>query len=225
MAKHSETIEIKQEVSKIIICLGVGIVLVSVAYLLSWDSRSLWPSLHVAGVVTGLYLVALLVYAMRPPMKRSVRIVVWCSMLVLIGISGFVWTAHKDRVEWQYRTILQIRQVIARGLLATEGPKLLMKTLEAYYAQGKTKPATLGETFRMQNPGAILGGNLHKSDWEGDSVRVYLQELQDDRIVLLARDSFVAGRDSLFRNVDGRVGKIQEMFTLTIHGVTHESQN
>src|SRR3990167_1087622 len=114
MAKHSETIEIKQEVSKIIICLGVGIVLVSVAYLLSWDSRSLWPSLHVAGVVTGLYLVALLVYAMRPPMKRSVRIVVWCSMLVLIGISGFVWTAHKDRVEWQYRTILQIRQVIAR---------------------------------------------------------------------------------------------------------------
>ena len=104
-------------------------------------------------------------------------------------------------------------------------PLPLLKTLAAYHQQGPKKKKTIGDVFREFYGGATVGSNIYKPQWEGDRLTIIVETLEPDRIALVSQETYVKGRDPNFRNLDGRVGMVQEKFILTERGITHVSEN
>lgn len=225
MEKTTATIEIKQEVSIALLWIAAGVVAVSLAFFLTPRSAEFWPALDTAGVATGVYLIAFLTYALRKPLSTRLRILVAVIALAVLGCTAFMWLGTEDQSRWQAEQLMKIRAVIGRGIMYYEMPKPLLKSLEAYHQQGARKKESLADVFRKLQPGAAVGSNIHKPSWEGDSMKVIVEALDPDRIVLVSQETYVKGRDPNFKNYDGKAGMVQEKFVLTEKGITHVSEN
>jgi hypothetical protein len=70
-----------------------------------------------------------------------------------------------------------------------------------------------------------VGINIYKSDFEGDSLKTFIQSLEPRRVVLVSQETYVNGRDPEFKNYNGQKGMIQEKCTLTEQGLNYESEN
>jgi hypothetical protein len=225
MEKTTVTIEIKQEVSITLLWIAGGVIAVSSAFLLAPQSAELWPAANLAGVIAGVYLVALLLYALRKPLSAKLRILVGMVALVAMACTAFTWMRMEDQSRWQAEELMKIRAVIGRGIMKNEMPKPLLKTLEAYHQQGARKKKSLADVFRNLQPGVAACSNIHKPMWEGDPMRVIVETLDPDRIVLVSQETYVKGRDPNFKNYDGKTGMVQEKFILTERGISHVSEN
>jgi hypothetical protein len=225
MEKDTITIEIKQEVSITLVWIVAGVIVVSLAFLLTPRSTELWPALNVAGIVAAVYLITLLFYVLKKPLSMKLRASVGIVAAVVIGCSAFTWTRMEDQTHWQAAKVMEIRGRIGRGIMLYEMPSPLLKTLEAYHQQGPKKKKTLGDVFRGFYSGAAVGSNIYKPQWEGDRLTIIVETLEPDRIALVSQETYVKGRDPSFRNLDGRIGMVQEKFILTERGITHVSEN
>ena len=225
MEKTTVTIEIKQEVSITLLWIAAGVVAVSLAFLLAPRSTELWPAVNLAGVIAGVYLVALLGYALRKPLSARLRNLVAIVALVVITCTAFTWLRTEVQARWQAEQLMKIRAIIGRGIMYYEMPKPLLKTLEAYHQQGARNKESLADLFRKLQPGAAVGSNIHKASWEGDSMKVIVEALDPDRVILVSQETYVKGRDPRFRNYDGKTGMVQEKFVLTEKRITHVSEN
>jgi hypothetical protein len=225
MEKTTVTIEIKQEVSIALLWIAAGVVAVSLAFFLTPRSPALWPALDAAGVAAGVYLVALLAYSLRKPLSTRLRILVGGSALVVLGCTAFTWLRTEDQSRWQAEQLMKIRGLIGRGIMISEMPKPLLETLEAYHQQSARKKESLADIFRKLQPGATVGCNIHKPSWEGDPIKVIVESLDPNQIILVSQETYVKGRDPSFSNYDGRAGMVQEKFILTKKGITHVSEN
>lgn len=225
MEKNTITIEIKREAAIMLVWLVVGVTLVTLGFLFGFDEKELWLSLNTAGIVTSVYLIALLFYALRKPLPLKTRVKVGIfSALVLVAIAS-TWIGQQEQARWQKATLLNIRGVIGRGIMLYQIPEPLLQTLETYHQQGAKRKESLGQVFQRLNPGAAVGLNIHKRGFPTDSLEVFVQSLNDRRIVLVGQEAFVKGKNPQFKNYDGRTGMIQEAFMLTEKGIVHESQN
>jgi hypothetical protein len=56
-------------------------------------------------------------------------------------------------------------------------------------------------------------------------MKVVVESLDPDRIVLVSQETSVKGRDPNFKNYDGKSGMVQERFILTEEGITYVSEN
>jgi hypothetical protein len=226
MEKDTITIEIKQEVSITLLWIVAGVILVSLAFLLAPRSTELWLALNVAGIVAAVYLITLLFFVLKKPLSTKLRATVGIVAAVVMGCSAFTWTRMEDRTHWQAAKVMEIRARMGRGIMSRETPAPLVKTLAAYHQQGPKKKKTLGAVFREFYGGAGVGSNIYKPKWEGDPLTIIIVEtLDSDRIVLVSQETYVKGRDPDFRNLDGRIGMVQEKFILTEKGITHVSEN
>jgi hypothetical protein len=225
MEKTTVTIEIKQEVSIGLLWIAAGVVAVSLAFLLAPQSTELWPALDAAGVAAGVYLITLLVYALRKPLSARLRILVGVIALVVLGCTAFAWLSMEDQARWQVEQLAKIRVTMGRAVMYLEAPIPLLKTLEAYHREGARKKETLADVFRRLQQGATIGSNIHKPRWDGDPMKVIVEALDPDRIVLVSQETFVGGRDPNFKNYDGKSGMVQEKFILTEKGISHVSEN
>jgi hypothetical protein len=225
MEKRTVIIEIKQEVSITLLWIVAGVIVVSLGFLFTPQSTELWPALDVAGVAAGAYLIALLFYALRKPLSTRLRVSVGIIAVVVMGCTAFTWTRMQEQTHWQAERLMKIRVLIGRGIMYWEMPIPLLKTLEAYYQQGPRKKETLADVFRRLQKGATVGYNIHEPRWEGDPMTVIVEMLNADRIVLVSQETYVKGRDSNFRNYDGKIGMVQEIFILTEKVIRHVSEN
>jgi hypothetical protein len=225
MEKDTITIEIKQEVSITLLWIVAGVILASLAFLLTPRSTELWPALNVAGIVAAVYLISLLFYVLKKPLSMKLRAMVGIVAAVVMGCSAFTWTRMEDQTRWQAAKLMEIRERIARGIMFYEMPTPLLRTLEAYHQQGEKKKETLADVLRGIYSGAAVGSNIYKPQWEGDRMTIIVETLDPDRIALVSQETFVKGRDPNFRNLDGRIGMVQEKFVLTERGITHVSEN
>ncbi len=209
----------------IIIWLLGGIAAVTLAFFIPPNSTDLWPSLNAAAIPVILYIVALALYTLRSPISRKSRITAWVAIVLVGGATSVHWTGMETTTHWQHDQLLRIQSVIVRGILLARAPRIELDALEAYYKQPSKKHESLVRVFQNRNGGATVGTNIYKPESPEDSTSIVVESLSDDKIVLLGLHAFAGGRNPDFKNYDGRVGKIQERFTLTEKGITYDSEN
>jgi hypothetical protein len=209
----------------IIIWLLSGIAAVTLAFFIPPNSPELWPSLNVAMIPAVLYILALGFFTLRSPITLKARIIAWVS-IALVGIATYVsWTGMDAQSHWQHNQLLKIQTVITRGALLSVAPPLELNTLKEYHKQGSKKKESLGQIFQRQNNGVTVGANLYKAFNTGDSTSIVIKSLSDNEVVLLGLHPFSRGRNPDFKNYNGNVGMVQELFTLTEKGIVYESEN
>ena len=207
------------------IWLCAGVLVVSATYFIFGDSVNPWPGLHAAEVAAMIYFLALVVYSTRPPFPRKSRIVSLVLAVVFVGSTAFFSSTFEKTTTWQKSQLLKILSIIQTGILTSQMHEPLMATLNSYY-HNQTKPGkTIAQVFRDVEPGAIPGKDIYKPGYEGDSLHIYVATLSDDEIVLVGQPSWGSGKDSTFRNFNGKAGLLQMRATLTAKGVTYGSDN
>jgi hypothetical protein len=209
----------------IIIWLLGGIAVVTVAFFIPPNSTELWSSLNAAAVPVILYVLALGFYTLRSPITRKARIIAWVSILLVGGATYTSWSEMNALSHYQHNKLLQIHSVIIRGILLARVPTIQLATLEAYHSQVSKKKETLAQVFQRLNDGVAVGANIYKPESPGDSLSIVVQSLSENQVVLLGLHSYSKGRNPEFKNYSGRTGLVQEKYTLTEKGITHESEN
>ena len=225
MEEKNITIEIRQEVAVMLVFIVAGIIFVSAAFTIPLKSPELWPALNAGGIAAGIYLAALLVYVLREPLPMRTRIVAGVIGLVAMIAVTFTWIRNEDRTRWQADLIVKICATIGRNIFSTAMPEYLLKTLDEYHQQKPHQKEFLGDIFRRLHNNPSVGSNIHTQSYPNDPIRVFIKTLDRDLIVLVGQETYAKGRDLSFRNYDGKIGMVQERYTLTEKGMIHESEN
>lgn len=210
----------------IIVWLLVGIVAVSVAFFIPPNSPELWPALNTAAIPVIVYILALAFYTLRSPITRKARIIAWVSIILVGGATYTSWSEMNGLSHYQRNQLMKIHTVIVRGIMHAFIPTPQLDALEVYHKQGLKKKESLAQVFQRLNDGAKIGANIYKPQWAGDTtISITVQSLSENEVVLVGLHSYGRGRKVDFKNYNGRVGMIQEKYTLTEKGITHESEN
>lgn len=225
MEKKTVTIEIKQEVSITLLWIVVGVIVVSIVFLMTPGSTELWPATNAASIAAVVYIIALLIYALRKPLSMKFRFWIGLSAALVLGLGTFSWVTNEEQVHWQAETLMRIRGVIGRGVMRFEMIPELLVTLKEFHHPSANKNESLADVFSKLHRGVIVGSNIHQPRWEGDPMKVIVARLEPGQIELLSQETFVNGRDPQFRNHNGQSGMVQEKFILTEKGITHVSEN
>lgn len=225
MENETITIELKRETAVLLVWLATGMFLVVVAFFLPGNSTDLWEPLAFSGVTGGIYIAALVIYCTRPPVSAPRRwATIGITILTLLA-AGMGWAGQKERSQWQRETLLSIRTVIGGGIAFHATTDILRKPFEEFHAQQGRVRKSLGETFLARYSKSKVGANIYTSESQGDSLQVILERVDDQKVVLVVLDPIARGRDPMFRNIDGRLGKLQQRFFLREKGLTYESEN
>ena len=226
MEKSTVTIEIKQEVSITLLWIVGGVIVASAVFLFTPTSPELWPALNAAGIAGAVYLLAMTAYALRKPLGTRLRLWVGIAALVILALGAFTWIRMQQESEWHAETLTRIRGVIGRGVMRYDiMSTTALSTLYEFYRQPAAKKESLADVFRRKYEGAAPGLNIHKPEWDGDVRQVIVAKLEPHLIELVAQETYVKGRDPLFKNYNGQFGMMQEKGTLTEKGIVYVSEN
>jgi len=225
MEKNTVTIEIKQEVSITLLWIVAGVVLVLLAYFPFSGSTDMWPAASAACVAATIYIIALVLYVLRNPISMKFKAWIGISAVVVLSLGTFDWTREREWSEWGHDTLIRIRGVIWGGITIYNMNPVMFKVLKEYYHPGSKAKENFVDIFTRDHPGAKVGSNVYKPDWEGDSLRIIVTKLEPTLIELVSEHPFVTGRDPNFRNYNGRVGMIQSRIILTEKGLNYVDEN
>jgi branched-subunit amino acid ABC-type transport system permease component len=201
------------------------VIAISGALFLTPVRTELWPAVNVAGIVALCFIIALLFYVLRNPIRTRAKVLAALVAAIALAAIAIQWVRMEERTHWQKDQLMRIRGVIGRGVCTVEMTGHLLKTLDLYHRQSTGKPRTIADAFAKVTPGAHLGMNIHKPEWAEDEMTIVVTVMSPDSIVLVSRDLVAQGRDAAFRNYDGAKGMIQEKYILTTRGITHVSEN
>jgi hypothetical protein len=207
-----------------ILWIVAGVIVVSAAFFLP-SGGDVWTSLDAAGVAAALYLVALVAFATRYPFPRWSRAAAW-FLFLLTGAGVFTcWREAEGRARMQVKGFREIRGSISRSVMVDVMPSMLLKVMNAYYAEPADRRQSLGEIFRETYPSANPGVNMHVPFSSEDSLMVSVSSLSDTAISLVGQEAYVPGRDPAFKNSNGKNGMVQARAVLTKEGVRYEAEN
>jgi len=209
----------------ILVWLLAGIVAVGLAFFSPANAVDPWGPLNTAGIVAGIYIVALAAYSLRPPLSRRVRIGGWIAVFVVGGSVLLAWRGYDDQSHYQAVTLSKIKTVISRGIIANELSEPLIKTLEQYYARPAKNKKSIGTVFRDRYQGVTEGWDIHEKYAASDKLSVIVTSLKDNEVVLVAEDGYVKGDNPEFNNRSGNKGMMQERARLTERGISYEREN
>jgi len=225
MEKSTVTIEIKQEVTVLFLWIVGGVVLVAAACVFTPSSTELWPALFAGGIAAIVYLLALIISILRKPVSGKARALLLIGFVLTIAALVTSSLQQRSNARWQVEQMSHIRETIARGVIRTSMPALLLRTLETYYQQEPSKKENLAKVFQRLNGNATVGTNIHKPTYDQDSLKTFVQALEPDRVVLVSQELFVKGNNRHFKNYNGLEGMVQEKCILTAKGISYESEN
>jgi hypothetical protein len=202
----------------------IGTVGLSFVYLFARRSGDAWHTVNALGIVVGVYLIALVLFVLRKPIRLFPRIVVGIFAFAVIGVTAFVWlraqTIANERLQFSARA----SQLSMRSYLQSTMWRTLMETFRQYYAQHGIKKESVGAIFGRLNDGVSVGSNI-AVPYSAYAAKIVVDRLEPSRIVLIGRTFPPTGKDAHFKNFDGDSGMVQERFTLTEKGMSHESEN
>jgi hypothetical protein len=225
MDEKKITIEIRQEVAVMLVFMVAGVIFVYAAFTIPPKSYELWPALNAGGIAAGIYLVALLSYVLRKPLSTKHRRLAGVIGMIALGAVAFTWVRSEEQTCWQANKLIQIRAVIGRGIYAATIPHYLLPTLEEFHRQKAMTKESLGTIFRRLHNNAEVGTNTYLPAYPNDKNQVFVKTLEPDTIILVGQETYAKGRNLQFKNFDGKIGMVQEEYTLTKKGLTHESEN
>ena len=203
-----------------------GVILVCAAFFIAHSSDP-WFGFNAAGAVAALYLIALIFYIARRPLRLLPRIAVVILVVLAVGATAYSWI-NTQRIAREQTESRKMQGIAAtRGNLYFTISQELLQTLEAYYRGPGNSKETLKDVLLRRHSPAKEGEQLTSGGTMCLQYNlVHLRALEADSIVLVGiASSYYKGRDPGFKNLDGRLGAIQEQVTLTRKGVFHESQN
>jgi uncharacterized protein YhhL (DUF1145 family) len=204
--------------------LPIGLVLITGAYWLFADLYSLWPGLNAAAIMALVFFLAVVVYAFQAPFTRKARIFISIISIIIITLTIVGWVNFKATTDWQRTQLLTILGRVADGAMQAELSDISMNLLRTHHSQFNTSKNPIANTFAKLYPNIREGMRIERQH-SADSLHIYCSVLQPERIELIARYSYVNGKDLTFKNYDGRIGKKQTRTVVTEKGVTYEYQN
>ncbi len=207
----------------------VGCVLVSVAFFLPGHSPDLWPNMNAAGIAVLLYLAALLgTFWRRNDLTVRRRTVILIITIIAVTGGVFAWTHMQSQTEWQRRQLGKIGTVIGRGIYTAYVTDSLLIVLDDYHHQKGKVHLTLGDVYRKHHPPGKVGdawSSLAPTGMANPPNDVFLAEISDSKIVLVARHPWYRGKDASFATYSGPKGTIQVRATLTEKGLQYDTEN
>jgi hypothetical protein len=223
--KTTITIEIKKEVSILILWLAGGVSFVTIAFFIPAQTNELWSQFYAAGIATVIYLIALLIYILRKSISMKIKIITACFSILALGSAVAASIEADIQSHWQQNRLLEVRGIIGRGEMLNKLSTPLLETLKQYYQNNSSGEKTLSQVFQNLHSGVVVGSNINKPQFDGDTTKVIVHTLERDRIILVSQETFIHGRNPDFLNLNGQKGMIQEKCTLTEKGVKYESEN
>lgn len=207
----------------------IGGVVVTVAFLLPGHSTELWPNINSAGVALLVYLAALLGAFWRKSdlTVRRRSIVLGLSVTAIVG-TVFAWRQMEEQAHWQHDRLQEIGSDINRGIYAASVPGSLLKVLEQYHGQTGKARKTLGQIFQERHPPGAAGdawSSMEQSGRPDPPDDIFVTEISDTHVVLVARHPWYEGKDMSFKNFAGPTGMLQVRATLTEKGVRYVTEN
>ena len=213
----------------IFLWLLAGAVLVTAAFFLPGRSVELWPNINSAGIALLAYLAVLTVsFLRRSDLTARRRYVVLGVILIALGGTFFSWRQMDRTSHWQRQTLGEIGSIIGRGIYQAMVPDSMLAVLEAYHQQGTRGKRSIGEVYRQTYPPARVGpawSTLEPTGMPNAPDDVFLTEISDTHVVLVARHPWYWGNDTSFVNVAGLTGKLQVRATLTEKGLRYVTEN
>jgi hypothetical protein len=213
----------------IFLWLIVGCVLVSAAYFLPGHSSELWPNINVAGMVVLVYLAALLgAFARRKDLSARRRTVIVTIAAVVIVAGIFTWSQMEDQSQWQRHKLGEIGTTIGRGIYGAYITDSLLTVLDEYYHQQGKARMTLGQVYKKRFPPGNVGNawsSFEPTGMPNPPKDVFLTEISDTKIVLVARHPWWHGKDAAFATFNGPRGTLQVRATLTEKGLQYDTEN
>lgn len=198
-----------------------GVLIVSAAFIIGSKS-GLWTAIDAAGIVVGLYLIALTLYAVRKPLRWRTRLSAYLVVGFGLGAVTFLW--YRSQATTGQQASLRRAQYAeqTRGNMVSTMTERLRQTLQEYYRREPKAEETLREIFVRQNP-MLKEGKKEDLAFIGRWSLV-IQPQAADSVVLVAQADF-NGRSPDFKNQDGIAGRIQEKAILTRKGIVRVSEN
>lgn len=209
----------------ILVWLLAGIVAVGLAFFSTADAVDPWKPLNSAGIVAGVYILALATYSLRPPLSRRLRIGGWITVIIAGGSVLLAWRGFENQSHCQAVSLSKTKTVISRSIIANEVSEPLLKTLEQYYAQTAKNKKSLGTVFRDRHQSVAEGWDIHEKYADSDRLSVIVTSLKDNEVVLVAEDGDANGDNPEFNNRSGNKGMMQEWARLTERGISYEREN
>ncbi len=199
------------------------------SFLLPGRSAELWPNINAAGFAALAYL-AVLVIAFLRRADLSVRRRVIVTAIAVVGIGGtiFSWKQMDRTSHWQRQTLNEIATVIGRGIYLSMLPDSLLPVLDAYHQQSGGGRRTLGAIYRQHFPPGEVGdawSTLAPTGMANPQNDVFLTEISDTHVVVVARHPWYHGNDAGFANAPDGQGRVQVRALLTEKGLRYVTEN
>ncbi|OGU44465.1 MAG: hypothetical protein A3H45_06730 [Ignavibacteria bacterium RIFCSPLOWO2_02_FULL_55_14] len=206
----------------------VGFVLVGVAFYLPGRTTDLWPNINAAGLVLLAYLVALLaVFYRRKDLTLRRRNVIILLSAVSVIAAVLSWRQMEDQSNWQRNKLGEIGSIIGRGIYNDMVKDSLLVVLEDFY-HNNGKKLSLGEVYKKRYPPGNVGdawSTIEQSGRPNPPDDVFLVEISDSHVVLVARHPWYRGNNAEFLNFNGPKGTLQVRATLTQKGLQYVTEN
>jgi len=213
----------------------VGVVASGVAFFLPGYGPDLWPNITWACATGAVYTLALIIYAMRPPVPIRARLIAYGAYLFTLFVVFRTWTAMYDVSHYRRHALNEIHSVICRDVSFSTVEQGLLAILDDYYRQGGRKDSTLLQIFLREYPPGATGAGLYEAMakkfnvYPGPSATdfntAYVASISDSEIAIVGEHSFSKGRDLTFKNYDNLTGVLQTRMTLTPKGVSLKDEN
>lgn len=207
--------------------LAAGILVVSLGCLVPLVTDDVWLSIDIVGAAGALYLVALMANVTGHYFPRRIAITQRSIFVILFVTAAVNWVETSQTAHWERDNLRKISYAITRSVLSDEMRPLAVKILQNYYDQSPDHMKTLGQVFRDSYPGSHAGDSIHLSCYGSDTTAVYLGSVGDSMISLVGQAMIKGskGKNSEYKNYNGRVGMAQARATVTERGIEYESEN
>lgn len=209
-----------------IIWLITGVLAAGGAFVAFYEPIDLWNSVYATGVVSFVYLIALLVSTMRSPFSYKTRVAVYVvfALFVFSQVELWQWEERKGHqlVKWWEDGL----PAISEGAAYYETQKNIIPILSKYHSSQQRTKQTIDKVFLDIYPHARIGKSFRIPEHISDTLRsLYLVELSPHRIVVRGLDRWGRGRFADFKNVDGEIGKTQYRIEVDESGFALKFEN
>lgn len=207
--------------------------MVAAAFFILPREGSIWPSLIAGSIASLAYLIAFSWYGIKRIESPANRKLVITTLIALAVFSLASASISYEGSKRQTALLPQIRTTIETGIAESYIKKHLLKTMRAYYTEDTLgEDSTLDQIFLTKFDSLITKESLllyeGKETYPEDDparLKIYVQTVKPDSIVLIAESGYLDGENHLFENYSGSTGMYQTQGILTEEGISYERTN
>lgn len=187
-------------------------------------------AVNAGGAIALMYLIILLINAVKPPFPKALRLLVITIALVSMAGVATAWITQFYLSHWQRATILTIRGAISYGMMHEPLTKRALSTLEAYHDPNRPPSEKFAQVFNRVNSRSTATSNILDTIYFDEKKQkigslVCVESISDSEVVLVGRDEIARSQDSIAQVLKLDIGKPLLRFHLSAKGARYEFEN